>query len=36
VAIASAAQPGEAGRHHLDLAIASAAQPGEAGRHHLD
>jgi nitronate monooxygenase len=34
VAIASAAEPGEAGRHHGDaVAIASAAEPGEAGRH---
>jgi len=33
VAIASAAQPGEAGRHQEPVAIASAAQPGEAGRH---
>jgi hypothetical protein len=29
VAIESAAQPGEAGRHHQK-------QPGEAGRRHLD
>ena len=36
VAIASAAEPGEAGRHHQDWAIASAAEPGEAGRHHQD
>jgi ATP-dependent helicase Lhr and Lhr-like helicase len=36
VAIASAAQPGAAGRHALaPLAIASAAQPGAAGRHAL-
>ncbi|WP_343601882.1 2-isopropylmalate synthase, partial [Mycobacterium sp.] len=33
VTIASAAQPGEAGRHLQSPAIASAAQPGEAGRH---
>ncbi len=34
VAIASAAQPGAAGRHASNLvAIASAAQPGAAGRH---
>ena len=33
--IASAAQPGEAGRRHRAVAsIASAAQPGEAGRRH--
>jgi hypothetical protein len=34
VAIASAAEPGEAGRHHRAVAIARAAEPGEAGRHH--
>ncbi|MEQ6322907.1 2-isopropylmalate synthase, partial [Mycobacterium canetti] len=34
VAIASAAEPGAAGRHGLDwVAIASAAEPGAAGRH---
>jgi alpha-methylacyl-CoA racemase len=33
VAIASAAKPGEAGRHQAGVAIASAAKPGEAGRH---
>jgi hypothetical protein len=33
VAIASAAEPGEAGRQH-QVAIASAAEPGEAGRQH--
>ncbi len=33
VAIASAAKPGEAGRHQSGVAIASAAKPGEAGRH---
>jgi hypothetical protein len=33
VAIVSAAQPGEAGRHRQPVAIVSAAQPGEAGRH---
>jgi homoserine kinase len=34
VAIASAAEPGEAGRHAgRPVAIASAAEPGEAGRH---
>jgi 2-isopropylmalate synthase len=34
VSIASAAQPGEAGRHPSGpVSIASAAQPGEAGRH---
>jgi hypothetical protein len=33
VAIASAAQPGVAGRHLKTVAIASAAQPGAAGRH---
>src|ERR1700761_5632199 len=33
--VASAAKPGEAGRHHsAGVAIASAARPGEAGRHH--
>jgi hypothetical protein len=36
-AIASAAEPGEAGRRHQDQsAIASAAEPGEAGRRHQD
>ncbi|MBV8292768.1 MAG: ATP-dependent helicase, partial [Mycobacterium sp.] len=34
VAIASAAEPGAAGRHHQPVAIASAAEPGAAGRHH--
>src|SRR5271168_1182473 len=34
VAIASAAEPGAAGRHHQAVAIASAAEPGAAGRHH--
>jgi DNA helicase II / ATP-dependent DNA helicase PcrA len=34
VAIASAAEPGAAGRHHGTVAIASAAEPGAAGRHH--
>ncbi|OSC31180.1 hypothetical protein B8W69_04780 [Mycobacterium vulneris] len=34
MAIASAAEPGAAGRHHRGLAIASAAEPGAAGRHH--
>jgi histidinol-phosphate aminotransferase len=34
-AIASAAEPGEAGRDHVSGAIASAAEPGEAGRDHL-
>jgi len=34
VAIASAAEPGAAGRHHPTVAIASAAEPGAAGRHH--
>jgi DNA helicase-2/ATP-dependent DNA helicase PcrA len=34
VAIASAAEPGAAGRHHETVAIASAAEPGAAGRHH--
>jgi hypothetical protein len=35
--IASAAQPGEAGRRQSDAAsIASAAQPGEAGRRQSD
>jgi len=33
VAIASAAKPGEAGRHQTGVAIASAAKPGDAGRH---
>jgi alpha-methylacyl-CoA racemase len=33
VAIASAAKPGESGRHRAGVAIASAAKPGEAGRH---
>jgi ATP-binding cassette, subfamily C, bacterial CydC len=33
-AIASAAQPGAAGRRHQAAAIASAAQPGAAGRRH--
>ncbi|QLL09691.1 histidinol-phosphate transaminase [Mycobacterium vicinigordonae] len=33
-AIASAAEPGEAGRDHSLGAIASAAEPGEAGRDH--
>nr|WP_321159677.1 hypothetical protein [Mycobacterium tuberculosis] len=37
MAIASAAEPGAAGRHGLDwVAIASAAEPGAAGRHGLD
>jgi len=36
VTIASAAQPGAAGRHGLSpVTIASAAQPGAAGRHGL-
>ncbi len=34
MAIASAAEPGEAGRHNGLVAIASAAEPGEAGRHN--
>ena len=34
VAIASAAEPGAAGRHHQPVTIASAAEPGAAGRHH--
>ncbi|MCV7339865.1 putative fatty-acid-CoA racemase FAR [Mycobacterium haemophilum DSM 44634] len=33
VAIASAAKPGEEGRHQTGVAIASAAKPGEEGRH---
>jgi len=33
VAIASAAEPGAAGRHDEPVAIASAAEPGAAGRH---
>jgi 3-oxo-4-pregnene-20-carboxyl-CoA dehydrogenase alpha subunit len=33
VAIASAAEPGAAGRHRESVAIASAAEPGAAGRH---
>ena len=33
VAIASAAEPGAAGRHQEAVAIASAAEPGAAGRH---
>ncbi|EMT35675.1 2-isopropylmalate synthase [Mycobacterium orygis 112400015] len=37
VAIASAAEPGAAGRHLLGpVAIASAAEPGAAGRHASD
>jgi hypothetical protein len=34
VAIASAAEPDEAGRHNQPVAIASAAEPDEAGRHN--
>ncbi|MEO6794878.1 MAG: ATP-dependent helicase [Mycobacterium sp.] len=33
VAIASAAEPGAAGRHSQAVAIASAAEPGATGRH---
>jgi hypothetical protein len=33
VAIVSAAEPGETGRHRPPVAIVSAAEPGETGRH---
>jgi hypothetical protein len=36
VAIASAAKPGQAGRHQIwQVAMASAAKPGEADRHQI-